>query len=70
MSATRFLAVVCLLATPLVAQDTTRGVRIGLTYDPGVKPSIVVLRGRGADADSVRAILSRDLDFGGTPAVR
>ena len=33
-----------LVAAPLVAQDTTsRGVRIGLTYDPGTKPGVVVL---------------------------
>ncbi len=45
------------------AQDTTRGVRIGLTYDPGSKPGIVVLPSRGVGADSIRIILQRDLDF-------
>jgi TolB protein len=53
------------LAAPLLAQDTTtRGVRIGLTYDPGSKPGIVVLPVTGAHGDSIRAILQRDLDYG------
>ncbi len=55
-------AVVC-CAGPLAAQDTTRGVRIGLTYDPGTKPGVVVLPSRGTGADSIRAIVQRDLDF-------
>jgi TolB protein len=50
------------------AQDTTppprEGVRVGITYQPGVRPGMLVL---GAPPepllDSVRAILSRDLDF-------
>ena len=57
-----------LLAAPRplrCAQDTTsRGVRIGLTYDPGTKPGVVVLPVSGARGDSIRAILQRDLDFG------
>lgn len=47
------------------AQDTSaidRGVRIGIVYRPGVRPGMVVLPGH-AELDSVRAILSRDLDF-------
>jgi TolB protein len=50
----------------LSAQDTTaidRGVRIGIVYRPGVRPGMVVLPGRQADLDSMRAILTRDLDF-------
>ncbi|MBP6670835.1 MAG: hypothetical protein KA180_15375, partial [Gemmatimonadales bacterium] len=46
------------------AQDTLRppdGVRIGIEYRPGVRPAIVVLPTRGLD--SVRAIVTRDLDF-------
>jgi TolB protein len=47
------------------AQDTTkavdRGVRIGLTYEPGIRPSIVVLPARGLD--SAKSILARDLDY-------
>jgi TolB protein len=54
-----------LVAAPLIAQDTTsRGVRIGLSYDPGTKPGIVVLPVAGARGDSVRAIVQRDLDYG------
>ena len=57
--------VALLVAAPLVAQDTTsRGVRIGLTYDPGTKPGVVVLPVSGARGDSIRAIVQRDLDFG------
>jgi TolB protein len=53
-------------ALPVHAQDTTgqRGVRIGLTYTPGTKPGVVVLPVDGPGGDSVRAIISRDLDFG------
>jgi TolB protein len=39
-------------------------VRIGLSYDPGTKPGVVVLPVNGARGDSVRAILQRDLDYG------
>jgi TolB protein len=53
------------VAAPLAAQDTTsRGVRIGLTYDPGSKPGVAVLPVAGATGDSVRAIVQRDFDFG------
>jgi TolB protein len=58
------LAALLLAAAPLLAQDTTRGVRIGLTYDPGSKPGVVVMPSVGAGGDSIRAILQRDLDFG------
>jgi TolB protein len=64
MSIRRALGALFLISAPLVAQDTTRGVRIGLTYDPGSKPGVVVLPGKGAGADSIRAIIQRDLDFG------
>ena len=60
----RALAALLVISAPLVAQDTTRGVRIGLTYDPGSRPGVVVLPGRGPGADSIRAIIQRDLDFG------
>lgn len=49
-----------------VAQDTSaidRGVRIGIVYRPGVRPGMVVLPGRAAVLDSVRAIVTRDLDY-------
>ncbi|MFI5207577.1 MAG: hypothetical protein ACHQX4_06105 [Gemmatimonadales bacterium] len=45
------------------AQDTTRvesGVRIGITYTPGVRPSLAVISAAGVD--SVRVVLERDLD--------
>jgi TolB protein len=64
MTSRRALCALVLLAAPLAAQDTTRGVRIGLTYDPGAKPGVVVLRGAGTGADSIRAIVQRDLDYG------
>jgi TolB protein len=54
-----------LVAAPLMAQDTTsRGVRIGLTYDPGTKPGVAVLPVNGARGDSIRAIVQRDFDYG------
>lgn len=46
------------------AQDTTRvneGVRVGITYTPGLRPGLVVIPGPGLD--SVRAIVRRDLDY-------
>lgn len=49
---------------PLTGQDSVppaEGVRVGIEYRPGVRPAVVVLPGRGLD--SVRAILTRDLDF-------
>ena len=61
-----------LVALPalLRAQDTTtRGVRIGLTYDPGTKPGVVVLPVSGLAGDSIAAILGRDLDLGDRIAV-
>ena len=62
------LAAACLAAVPFVvyAQDTTaqRGVRIGLTYQAGTRPGVVVLPVAGPAGDSVRAILERDLDYG------
>ncbi len=46
------------VAAPLVAQDT---VRVGITYQPGVRPGLIVLPAPGLD--SVRAIIDRDLGF-------
>src|SRR5687767_8411756 len=45
------------------AQDSTLTVRIGLTYAPGTKPGVLVLPVNGANGDSIRAIIQRDLDF-------
>jgi TolB protein len=39
-------------------------VRIGITYRPGVRPGMVVLPERSPALDSVRAIVTRDLDYG------
>lgn len=54
-----------LLGTALRAQDTTRtldqGVRVGITYTPGVRPGMVVVPGPALD--SLRAIVGRDLGF-------
>ncbi len=52
--------------TRLSAQDTSvvdRGVRVGIIYRPGVRPGMVLLPGRPAALDSVRAIVARDLDY-------
>jgi TolB protein len=59
------LALLVFAPLSLLAQDTTtRGVRIGLSYDPSGKPGVVVLPVSGIGGDSVAAIVSRDLDFG------
>jgi len=58
------LALLTLLPFQLAAQDTLRppdGVRVGIEYRPGFRPSVVVLPTRGLD--SVREIITRDLDF-------
>lgn len=50
----------------LSAQDTSvidRGVRVGIVYRPGVRPGLVVLPARAAALDSVRTIVTRDLDY-------
>lgn len=56
-----------LLAAPLAAQDTIPpevGVRLGITYTPGMRPGLLLLGGsRTVMLDSVRAILRRDLDY-------
>ena len=63
--------------TSVRAQDTTHAVRIGLTYQPGTKPGVIVLAVPGAWGDSIQGIVARDLDYGdrvnviglpGTPA--
>jgi TolB protein len=59
----RLLALLLLVPLPLAAQDRPldEGVRIGITYNPGVRPSLLVLPQAGLD--SARAILARDLDY-------
>lgn len=57
------------LGGSVLAQDTVRppfeqGVRVGITYTPGVRPGMLMLGGpRRSVVDSVRAIITRDLDF-------
>jgi len=64
-------AVVALVApSRSLAQDTTRGVRIGLEYRTGTTPGVIVLPIRGSDqGDSVRAIIQRDLGYSGRVVV-
>src|SRR5580704_10557758 len=51
-------------AGPVMAQDTTRnGVHIGLNYQPGTKPGVLVLPISGPGGDSAHTIIQRDLDF-------
>ena len=60
-------SVVCLLPSAvLLSQDTAtvKGVRIGLTYAPGTRPGVLITPVSGPNADSVRQMLARDLDFG------
>jgi TolB protein len=55
-----------LLVAPMVlaAQDTTNtGVRLGLSYEAGTKPGVIVLPVADDDNDSLRVIVQRDLDF-------
>lgn len=59
------LAAAALVTTrPLVAQNPTQGVRLGLSYGVGVKPGVIVLPVDSAGPDSLRAIVQRDLDYG------
>ncbi len=59
------LAVLCLFALNVSAQDSIPlGVRIGITYDPVARIGVFVTAVGGVSGDSVRAIISRDLDFG------
>lgn len=70
MTLRRFAVLAALAAAfpmALGAQDrptAPRGVRIGLSYGPGVKPGVIVMPVETLRGDSVRAIVQRDLDFG------
>lgn len=59
----RLLALLLLLPLPLAAQDrpVDEGIRIGIAYNPGVRPTLLVLPQAGLD--SARAIVARDLDY-------
>ena len=57
-------ALAALIGRAAAAQvDTTQrpGVSVRLNYDAGTRPGVIVLPVRGADGDSIRAILQRDL---------
>lgn len=56
--------VVVAMAWPHAAASQEPGVRIGLTYAPGTQPGLYLLPIRGAEGDSIRRILARDLEFG------
>jgi len=63
-------ALAALAASPLLAQQDTgkaveqQGIRIGITYQPGVRPGMLVLGvGPNEVLDSIRTILARDLDY-------
>lgn len=58
------------LAAPLAAQQDTgkaveqQGVRVGITYTPGVRPGMLVLGTPPNEVlDSIRTIITRDLDY-------
>ena len=56
----------CIIAPRMLsAQDTTTvpGVRLGLNYDAGTKPGVIVLPVRDDDDDSLRVLVQRDLDY-------
>jgi TolB protein len=58
------VAGVFLCSRSLRGQDTTNnGVRLGLNYDAGTKPGVIVLPVIDDENDSLRVIVQRDLDF-------
>src|SRR5690606_38242079 len=65
-SATLALSIAALTLHASVAaaqQPTPPGVSIGLEYNTGTKPGVLVLPVTGASGDSIRAILMRDFDY-------
>jgi TolB protein len=61
------LSVALVTAAPALAQVTPpqEGVRVGITYQPGVRPGLLVLDGPGdVWLDSIRTVLRRDLEHG------
>jgi len=59
---TMLLAAGLLLPRLAFGQDTTSGVRVGITYTPGTRPALAVMGPRAGVADSARAIIQADLD--------
>lgn len=56
------VAALALVPAAASAQDPVdQGVRIGIAYNPGVRPTLLVMPGAGLD--SARGILARDLDY-------
>src|SRR5215470_15428565 len=58
------LVLVAAAARSTYAQDSTKGVHIGLQYRAGTRPGVIVLPMLGVGGDSAQAILQRDLDYG------
>ena len=56
----RLLALLLLLPAPLLAQDrpVDQGIRIGISYNPGVRPTLLVLMGAG-DIERIRHEFTR-----------
>jgi len=67
MNRPALIALAALLVGPMAlrAQDTTTtpGVRLGLSYESGTKPGVIVLPVQDDDRDSLRTIVQRDLDY-------
>jgi TolB protein len=62
-----FVGVMILAPLPRALAQATpppEAVVIGLTYDPGTKPGVLVLRVPGVNGDSIRSILQNDFDNG------
>ncbi len=53
----------CVVPAGIGAQEP-QGVRIGLLYSGSSRPGLYVLPMRGQHADSIRAVIARDVDFG------
>ena len=57
------------LSSSAISQEDTTGnrpppgVRLGLSYGPGVKPGVIIFPIDETPGDSIRAILQRDLDY-------
>jgi len=63
------VAAIGLWVGPALGQDSLppidQGVRVGITYTPGVRPGLLMLGGDRTELlDSVRAMIRRDLEYG------
>lgn len=64
MAGLALVAMAIAAAIPAAAQDTSRtGVHIGLNYQPGTKPGVIVLPIVGVGGDTAHAMIQRDLDY-------